>query len=217
MNVNDYLDLVPYRNSLKEKYMAFVRLILTHTLGLAAATESTLYAFDLSNAVGVNLDTIGELVGMPRLLPYKPTIGSRLLSDSEYRMMIRLKIARNVWDGRNETVQPIYNEVFPQFLVEYTDNYDMTVTLVIRGGIEGYSREKELLELSGALLVPAGVRCNINNVVEDTEYKLYIGTAVTGEKSVQFANVGYGSTWGELKESYWEEVKERTWFDLVND
>ena len=61
MEKQAYLNLVTYRNSTKEKYMKFVDMILEYPISLGAVTDSFLFAFDLENAAGVNLDTIGDV------------------------------------------------------------------------------------------------------------------------------------------------------------
>ena len=214
VNISNYENLVTYRHSLKPKYMAFVRLILSHLLALGATVDSILFAFDLDNAAGVNLDTIGEIVGMNRLLPYVPTSGTRILTDDEYRMLIRLKIARNAWDGRNERVQEIYRTVFPTLAIEYTDNQDMTVTLTVKGGV--YNREAEIMTLSGALLVPAGVGYRVVIEAENTSYTIYTGVTAGGERLSDVADIGARTTWGDVLDAEtWETIREKTWLDLV--
>ena len=215
MDINSYENLVTYRNSLKQKYMEFVRLVLEHPVGLAAATDSFLYAFDLDNAVGVNLDTLGALVGMDRLLPFVPTVGSRELNDSEYRLMIRLKIARNVWDGRNETISDVYQRLFPELNIQYIDNQDMTITVKASGSFN--FRTAELLAASGLVLVPAGVGYNVVTYGGGTEFRLYVGTGQHGELIIDRIEIRY-RTWAEVLAAgmTWEDVKGMTWSELLS-
>ena len=179
MDLTSYESLVTYRNSLKPKYMEFLRTILEHPVSMAAVTDSFLYAFDLDNAAGVNLDTIGALIGMNRLLPFVPTTGTREMNDDEYRSMIRLKIARNVWDGRNADVNNIYRSIFPELNIKYVDNQDMTVTIHFTG-VFGF-RTAEIMAVSGILLVPAGVGYTVEIYEDGAETTLYAAVAQHGE------------------------------------
>ena len=218
MNKTEYLNLVTYRNSMKEKYMKFVDLILDQPLGSASVTDSILFAFDLNNACGTNLDIIGDLVGVDRLLPFVPTVGTREMNDDEYRMMIRLKIARNIWDGRNEYIKTIYNEIFPQLNITYVDNQDMTITLNATGSFE--YRQLEIFSVSGCLLIPAGVGYNVNFVDEGVEYKLYVAISPHGELIVDkmLAKDELPSStvsWATLRENMnWDTVEDHTWGNL---
>ena len=218
MNKTAYLNLVTYRNSLKEKYMAFVDLILDQPLGSASVTDSILFAFDLNNACGKNLDIIGDLVGVDRLLPFVPTTGTREMNDDEYRMLIRLKIARNVWDGRNEYIKTIYNEIFPALNITYMDNQDMTITLTATGVFE--YRQLEIFTASGYILVPAGVGYTVVFRDEGVEFKLYVKVAQHGEliidRMIARTEVPTATVnWAYLKENRsWDDLKNIGWGDL---
>lgn len=218
MNKTAYLNLVTYRNSLKEKYMAFMDLILDQPMGSASVTDSILFAFDLDNACGKNLDIIGDLVGVDRLLPFVPTTGTREMNDDEYRMLIRLKIARNVWDGRNEYIKTIYNEIFPALNITYMDNQDMTITLTATGVFE--YRQLEIFTASGYILVPAGVGYTVIFRDEGVEFKLYVKIAQHGEliidRMIARTEVPTATVnWAFLKENRsWDDLKDIDWGDL---
>lgn len=214
MNSTPYENLVTYRNSLKPKYMAFLRMILEYPLGLGAATDSTTFAFDLENAAGVNLDTIGALVGVDRLLPFVPTVGTREMNDTEYRMLIKLKIARNVWDGRNEPILNIYRSIFPSLNITYMDNQDMTVTLTATGTFD--FREAEILAASGYILVPAGVGYTVVTYGGGSEVRLYTAVSHHGELLVDRV-VTHLRTWNFpiAKSLTWEDIKKMTWGELL--
>ena len=219
MNKTSYLNLVTYRNSMKEKYMAFVDLILDQPLGSAAVTDSILYAFDLDNACGVNLDIIGAIVGMDRLLPFAPTLGTREMNDDEYRLMIRMKIARNTWDGRNETVLPIYRELFPQMNFAYEDNQDCTVTFTVTGNFD--YREIEIIMRTDCMLVPAGVGYNVEQIDNGTTFRLYAAVTPHGElvidrvEASEYAPIT-SLSWAQLSNMSWGSVSENNWGDLAN-
>lgn len=214
MDLMSYESLVTYRNSTKPKYMDFLRLILEHPVGLAAATDSILYAFDIGNASGQNLDIIGDLVGIDRLLPFVPSVGSREMNDEEYRMMIRLKIARNSWDGRNEPILGIYKEVFQNTNILYKDNQDMTISLTWVGTFD--YRQAEILIASGLVLVPAGVGFNVTFIGGDTSMRMYVGVAQHGEVIIDRVMLGQ-RTWQDALDEFltWNKVREVTWSEFM--
>ena len=216
MDLTSYENLVTYRHLLKEKYMKFVRLLLEQPLGSASVTDSFLYAFNLFNARGVNLDVIGELVGVNRLLNFTPTVGTRLMNDDEYRMLIRLKIARNVWDGRNESIQEIYDSIFPELNIKYIDNQDMTITITTTGNFR--FREYEIFSVSGYLLIPAGVGYKVEIRDESGNVVLYTAVAQYGEQIVDRAVLTgtIPGTWGYLESKKWEDFENLTWEELLH-
>jgi hypothetical protein len=141
-------------------------------------------AFDIDQAVGVQLDVIGRWVGVSRNLatpltgvyfaldtagvgldqgylegPYDPTTGVVSLDDASYLILLRAKIAANHWDGTVPGAYEVWNTVFGaegyQILIQ--DNQDMTITLLLWGPIP--DAVTQALFSSGMLdLVPAGVR-----------------------------------------------------------
>ena len=226
MYIGSYLDLITSRNSTKPKYMDFVETILDHPIEMGAVTDSFLFAFDIENAAGVQLDTIGTLVGVSRLLNFIPTLGNREMNDDEYRMMIKLKIARNIWDGRNDPILSIYQEIFPRLNINYIDNQNMTITLYAQG--EFTVRESEILASSGLILVPAGVGFTVVTYGGETGIIVYSGVNGFGEITVDKAHVksrkwGWfvshsqmGSTaWIELLDEWWSDLERLLWENLM--
>ena len=73
-------------------------------------------------AEGVQLDLIGETMGVPRSAAADP-------SDENYRACLKAKLALWRWDGTNETVTEMLDEAFPGKGITLQDNGDMTVTV----------------------------------------------------------------------------------------
>ena len=210
---------------MKAKYMSFVDLILDQPLSGAAVTDSMLFAFNLDNACGVNLDILGDLVGISRLLSFVPDVGTREMNDDEYRVMIRLKIARNVWDGRNETIAGIYRKIFPDMNIAYIDNQDQTITMRVTGNFNW--RILDILQKSGYILVPAGVRVNIIPEETDVEIHMYADVVEHGITVIDHVTIDGGGTpppvvvvrtWGQVKDvlQTWGAVNDKQWGEFVN-
>ncbi len=91
-------------------------------------------AFDLSSAVGVQLDTLGAIAGVGRTVNFQPSGGvSPGLDDATYRILIQATIANNQWDGTQESLYPIWNSLFPGGYINIIDNQNMSATIVLSG------------------------------------------------------------------------------------
>ena len=101
--------------------------------------------FSVEEAEGVQLDLIGEAMGLKR---EDAADGS----DGTYRDFIRAKLALWRWDGSNEGVGMVLEEGLPGKEIEIRDLGDMMVEVI--GDVEELpGRAEEVLP------VPAGVRC----------------------------------------------------------
>lgn len=198
MIIEDYKDLVPMDNSQKEKFMSFLTMILTPLINLGASVETMDMAFDLYNAAGNQLDVIGELVGVKRLLPYSlasplvidngdgttTRIYTNELEDEEYRLMIMLKIAKNEWNGTNQQLCDIYQMIFGQnYTFSYFDNQDSSVTFVVTGDIS--QRMVEMISATDNLIVPAGVGREVQIAGAQVEFDAYVATGVSGIEHIE--------------------------------
>jgi hypothetical protein len=121
-----------------------------------ACTAQMYQNFDLSLAVGPQLDAIGAIVGAPRALPFQPTGGySSILGDADYLTLIRAKIAKNQWNGSIGAIYTMWNQLFPGATLTLTDNQDMTVTVSLSGSIT--SLQQQMIENDLILMRPQGV------------------------------------------------------------
>lgn len=181
MDKEQYKNLIPSKNYVKTNFMRYVDMVLELGTDFGSLLDNMDFAFDIDNAAGVQLDVIGELVGLKRLLTYAPTTDTRLMTDEEYRAMLKLKIARNVWDGTNQGAQDIYKALdFDGVTLYLADNQDMSVYLHIEGTIA--HRLAEIISSTDGLVVPAGVRKNIviHEPTSEFERVLYQGIALYG-------------------------------------
>jgi hypothetical protein len=72
-----YLNLLTsqYQGNNSPKLQAFLALLMQPFVDCAVCASSMAEAFDLAMAVGVQLDAIGTVLGVPRRLPFQPTGG----------------------------------------------------------------------------------------------------------------------------------------------
>jgi hypothetical protein len=91
-------------------------------------------AFDLDTAVGVQLDVLGVIVGAARRVTFQPSGGvSPVLDDETYRTLLRATIARNHWDGLIDSLQGIWQNLFPGGRIVIQDEQNMTALIILTG------------------------------------------------------------------------------------
>lgn len=157
-----FLGLVPRQHRDKPKFTATIAKSLAPIIDGNALIASMPEAFDLDEAVGVQLDVVGEWVGRSRRIPvpeaglffsfdvaglgfdegywqgpYDSPFGIVNLDDDTYRRLLRGKIASNNWDGLLETAQTIVQVMVTGegTNVFAVDNMDMTMVIGISGKI----------------------------------------------------------------------------------
>jgi len=234
MDINRYLNLVPTENArtltryidgeevqVESNYMKYLEAVLKHMTLLGDTVDSFNLAFDINNAAGNQLDIIGELVGVKRLLPFVPLTGSREMDDDEFRVIILMKIFRNEWDGTMEGAAKAYQSSFRDFAgITFWDDGVCHVNIGIRA--ESGTRIAEILNSSGVLLVPAGVGKTVSIVDNDIIIEFVFGTAIASAR---------GNVKGYLYDTYseyypgnkivsnveWRYVRELQPWEIVHD
>lgn len=176
MNIRDYTDLTTID---KPKFNALVESVLSPIISGGGVIESFDLAFLLDNAVGEQLDIIGEIVGVSRLIPFVPTVGDREMSDDEYRVILMFGIAKNNWDGSIDGVYKALQGVFGDNLpIAYVDNQNMTIDVQVYGSLS--SRMIELMSASDVLLVPMGVGKTVSIVGGSVDCTAGVYSVISG-------------------------------------
>ena len=145
MVIQDYLSLFPGSTREKSRLMAVASALLQQVVDLQAVVGELNAAFAPATALGVQLDALGESLGLSRL----DTTAGAVVTDSAYRDFIQKKLIRWGWDGTNKTV-PRITELIKTGSVE-NDNQNGTVT--VTGADTQPAAVKEIYP------VTAGVRC----------------------------------------------------------
>lgn len=129
-----YLQLVTsqYRNS--PNYLNWLWADLQKYEDIAQCIISFQKSFDIDYAVGVQLDIIGNNIGVPRIVPFQPSGSvSPVLDDNTYRLLLKATQAANTWNGTIDELYPIWQNLFPGGTLIIDDNQNMTATIVIGG------------------------------------------------------------------------------------
>lgn len=91
-------------------------------------------AFDLDVAIGVQLDVLGQIVGVSRTVPFQPSASvSPILDDTTYRLLIKATIANNQWDGKIGSLYPIWSQLFAGGQIIIQDNQNMSANIILTG------------------------------------------------------------------------------------
>ncbi|WP_354677166.1 DUF2612 domain-containing protein [Cupriavidus plantarum] len=185
-DISQYTDLITSEHNKRPKFMAVVEALAQPMVDLQNLLSSMPGRFDLDNAVGDQLDTIGIWVGISRNVPvpltdvyfsldidglgfdqgswkgpFDPDAGLTRLDDDTYRLVIRAKIGANHWDGTLESSKAILDSIFGGgTFVFIQDNQDMSMTIGIAGVVPS---AVFLAVLANGLipLKPEGVRINV--------------------------------------------------------
>lgn len=110
-----------------EKLRALTGAFVDRFQGLEDAAQQLLRERWVDDAIGQQLDELGEIVGEPRL--------DR--GDETYRSAIRLRIILNRSGGEPESVIRFVREAFDAEIVAYTEIYPAKVEIYARIGSEG--------------------------------------------------------------------------------
>lgn len=158
-STNDYLDLITSEHIDKPLYRAAVEALMAGPADIANMELELPSKFDLDIAAGVQLDSLGQWVGITRRVAiplsgiyftwdaeavvgwdlgtwrgeFDPVAGIVVLNDADYRTLIRAKIAANSWDGTIPAAVAAYQLVLPEQLIVIVDNQDMSMDVLLIG------------------------------------------------------------------------------------
>lgn len=159
-NITPYLSIITSEHSDKPKYTSMVGQTAQPFADLTALYDSIPLLYDVDVAVGAQLDTVGLWVGVTRQLtaplagvyfafdtadvgfdqgvwmgPYDPATGLVSLPDDYYRMLIKIRILNNHWDGSKDQATTLVNAIFNvlgyQFFIK--DHADLTMDMGLIG------------------------------------------------------------------------------------
>jgi len=97
--------LIQYRQS--DKLLAFIDSLMDRIQDIDNAAIIIPTLDDINEAGGVNLDTLGELVGQSRIL-----LNGSIVGDSAYRLLLRARITRNHAHATGPELLQILSQVF---------------------------------------------------------------------------------------------------------
>jgi len=179
-DIQRYLDRTESQHIIRPKYIAAVTALLEKLDAAHGIAKSIPGYYDVATAVGEQLDTIGEIVGVIRkTIPlYVPNV-TEVPDDDLYRTIILSRIIQNNWDGTNEGFYEIWEATAATlFPVIYHDKQDMSIDVTILGEVDDHVAD--LIAYGYIIPKPMGVGMNTSILVENKpgEERLYAGTAM---------------------------------------
>ena len=175
-----YKDLITSQHRGKPKYMATVTDLLRYSDDIYATAVYMDEEFDLDLAIGAQEDVLGILVGASRELGFQPhTQDTAILNDEDYRILLKAKVAKNLWKGGIGDLQRIWKTLFDQDIV-IIDNQDMTIEVQITNVPSSVVHE---MILQGYIVPkPQSVRMNYH-IIRTLDSQYYISGALAQHKS----------------------------------
>lgn len=182
-DIQRYLDGIESQHKTKPRYMAYVTALLEKVDPAHAAAKDMPAAFNVYDAVGAQLDVIGEIVGVDRKFPPVNIPGMPVyLDDDSYRQVILSKIIQNQWDGTYGQFKEMAAATLAKTLnARYRDNQNMTMGVSIEGQLAPIM--VELLVRGYILPKPMGVSMEINVIDGTTEDSSWADCISTGSNA----------------------------------
>lgn len=157
--ITDYLDLLPSANVTQPNFLATLTAALQPLVDARSVLELTPEHYDIDSAIGAQLDVIGQWAGLSRKLsvpitdvyfsldtdglgldegvifgPGNPIDGITSLDDETYRLLLKIKITSNSWDGTFEKVQDVLSAIADDGSYLFVqDNFDMSMLIGVSG------------------------------------------------------------------------------------
>jgi hypothetical protein len=176
--MSKYTDLITNYHAGKPKFFAHIDLSTRPIADVSKVVYGLVSAFDIDTAIGKQLDIIGEWVGRKRRVkkpitgvyfswdtdglgwdqgvwqgPYDPDDGFLDLSDEIYRLVLKVKIAINHWDGQNDSLPGIIDAALAGSGIRMciVDNQDMSISIWIMPDVSVVFSEMDRLLFDSAV------------------------------------------------------------------
>lgn len=146
-----YLDLVTSEYQGSPKFLNWLLACLRPLDDANECLTSFVTSFDIDYAVGVQLDTLGVIIGQSRTVGFQPTGGvSPVLTDATYRILLKARILQNQWSGAINSLYTAWQSLFPGGRIVIVDNQNMTATIVLSGSFTSIIKDL----ITNGLIVP---------------------------------------------------------------
>ena len=177
--MSSYQDLITSEHRGKPKYLATVTALLQASNDIF---ECGIYIddyFDLDEAVGAQEDVLGQIVGQSRNMPFELiTTGESTLNNEDYRVLLKAKIAKNLWKGGIADLEETWLNLFGD-RIKIKDNQDMTIEVMLTD--VPTVAVQELILRGQVVPKPQSVGLKYN-VIRELDGKVYLGGKVSQHK-----------------------------------
>lgn len=163
MAVSDYTGLISGEHATKPKFIAWLTAALQVVDDIQTFLAGLYSAYDIDNAVGAQLDTLGLILNQPRRVTFQPSDGvSANLDDVTYRILLKSKVAFIHFDGTLSALYTLFQTALGNTGLYFgvQDNQNMTYQVVVFGATT--SIIKDLIEHGYIIPRPEGVSLTVN-------------------------------------------------------
>lgn len=130
--ISYYLALLVGQYQGSPKLLAMLAAFIQKLDDISTLADSIDAAFDLDLAVGLQLDILGQIIGVARTLPFQPNYGaSPILTDTNYRILLKATVGKNHWDGQQDSLYPLWHVLFPDAILAIHDNHWMDMDVFV--------------------------------------------------------------------------------------
>lgn len=159
-----YASLVTSEYQISAKMLAWLDSNLSLYNDIIVCMQQFAIALDVNQAIGLQLDLLGAIIGQGRIVGFQPSDGvSAVLDDDTYRLLLQCRIKNNHWDGKLDSLIDIWNSLFPGGTLIVNDHQDMTVDLYVAGSFSSIIQD---LILNGYIIPrPQAVKYTITLAV----------------------------------------------------
>jgi hypothetical protein len=174
--MNEYQLLISADHRQRAKYIAAVGAVTDSIDDIMSEYSGIGTILDIDNAIGDQLDIIGNIVG---LLRYQLITGLGVVNmdDTDYRFALRAKILNNSWDGTTDGMDTILATLSSVVQIRVIDHQDMSISIFIFGGvlnpvINGLMQDQKIIPK------PMGVRLRGVYTISNPLFGVGINTTV---------------------------------------
>jgi hypothetical protein len=128
-----YSNLITSEHRKRPKFKAVVELLVSGFTDEMKTLQTIPVLYDFDLAIGDQLDAVGAWIGLARVVNVPS--GAIALSDNDYRLLLRSKIAANHFDGSFQQYQQILSSLFvgSGTTLIAVDNQDMSIDIYVLG------------------------------------------------------------------------------------
>lgn len=182
--IQAYKDLITSEHRGKPKFERTVVELLKFSQDIYATAVYMDDEFDIDLANGAQEDVLGVLVGASRELGFQPhTQATATLNDEDYRILLKAKVAKNLWKGGIADLQRIWYNLFGEDII-ILDNQDMSIEVQITNVPSSVVQE---MILQGYIVPkPQSVRINYN-LIRKLDSQYWIGGAPSQHNRIELS------------------------------
>lgn len=137
MAIDSYIASITSEHIDKPNFIAWLSSSLNIVDGVYNLISNMDNDFDIDNAIGIQLDMLGTIIGRNRTLNFQPLNGSDpILDDTDYKLVLRAKIAMNNWQGTIPQMYEIWDNIFDDIHLQIEDNQNMSFIAYIIGYVD---------------------------------------------------------------------------------